>query len=230
MTRGLRVLACSPLIQRRPLERGPRRMFQMGPSVARALGQNPIGGWPLRAQIADVAGGRGDISNRPVAALEQRLRISNSKTRSYPGGGYRRIQPSYWRRRGPHACEPASLLGRRTARNDAAACQDEPIVALFFNSQDAPRARDRISGRDLLRTIATVNHRDAVPHTLDAIVSEHGPRVGGSGCFIRGGRFCPRHKRQLSRRGRREGIGGTCTRGGGSLLQLVEPCRETSNF
>jgi hypothetical protein len=32
----------------------------------------------------------------------------NSKTRSYPGGGYRRIQPSYWRRRGPHACEPAS--------------------------------------------------------------------------------------------------------------------------
>ena len=44
-------------------------MFQMGPSVARALGQNPIDGWPLGAQIADVAGGRGDISNRPVAAL-----------------------------------------------------------------------------------------------------------------------------------------------------------------
>jgi hypothetical protein len=154
----------------------------------------------------------------------------NWKIRSYPGGGYGRIQPSYWRRRGPHACEPASLLGRRTARNDAAACQDEPIVALFFNSQDAPRARDRISGRDLLRTIATVNHRYAVPYTLDAIVSEHGPRVGGSGCFIRGGRFRPRHKRQLSRRGRREGIGGTCTRDGGSLLQLVEPCRETSNF
>ena len=156
--------------------------------------------------------------------------FETSKTRSYHGGGYRRIQPSYWRRRGPHACEPASLLGRRTARNDAAACQDEPIVALFFNSQDAPRARDRISGRDLLRTIATVNYRYAVPHTLDAIVSEHGPRVGGSGCFIRGGRFCPRHKRQLSRRGRRKGIGGTYTRDGGSLLQLVEPCRETSNF
>jgi hypothetical protein len=207
-------------------------MFQMAPSVARPLGQNPIGGWPLRAQIADVAGGRGDISNRPVAALEQRLRISKLENSQLSW----RWVPSdsavlyYWRRRGPHACEPASLLWRRTARNDAAACQDEPIVALFFNSQDAPRARDRISGRDLLRTIATVNHRDAVPHTLDAIVSEHGPRVGGSGCFIRGGRFCPRHKRQLSRRGRRKGIGGICTCDCGSLLQLVEPCRETSNF
>ena len=123
-----------------------------------------------------------------------------------------------------------ALLGRRTARNDAAACQDEPIAAPFLNSQDAPRPRDRISGRYLLRTIATVNHGDAVPCILDAIVSEQGPRVVGSGCFNRGGRIRPCHKRRLFRRGRREGIGRTCARGGGSLLQLVEPCRETSNF
>jgi hypothetical protein len=134
------------------------------------------------------------------------------------------------RRRGPHACELASLLGRRTARNDAAACQDEPIAAPFVNSQDAPRPRDKISGRYLLRTRATVNDRDAVPCILDAIVSEQGPRVVGSRCFIRGGRFRPRHKRRLFRRGRWEGIGRTCARDGGSLLQPVEPCRETSNF
>ena len=110
--------------------------------------------------------------------------VTASGPQSYVGfAGYRRIQPSCWRRRGPHACEPASLLGRRTARNDAAACQDEPIVALFFNSQDAPRATDRISGRDLLRTIAIVNHRDAVPHTLDAIKSRStGP--GSSGLVV----------------------------------------------
>ena len=30
--------------------------------------------------------------------------------------------------------EPATLLGRRTAPNDAAACQDEPIAAPFLNS------------------------------------------------------------------------------------------------
>jgi hypothetical protein len=123
-----------------------------------------------------------------------------------------------------------ALLGRRTARNDAAACQDEPVAAPFLNSQDAPRPRDRISGRYLLRTRATVNQRDAVPYILDAIVSEQGPRVVGSGCFIRGGRFRPRHKRRLFRRGRRERIGRTCARDGGFLLQLVEPCRETSNF
>src|SRR5580693_2008920 len=113
----------------------------------------------------------------------------NWKIRSYPGGGYGRIQPSYWRRRGPHACEPASLLGRRTARNDAAACQDEPIAAPFLNSQDAPCPRDKISGRYLLRTRATVNHRDAVACILDGIVSEQGPRVVGSGRFIRRGRL-----------------------------------------
>jgi hypothetical protein len=133
-------------------------------------------------------------------------------------------------RPGPHACKPTSLLGRRTARNDAAACQDEPVAAPFLNSQDAPRPRDRISRRYLLRTIATVNHRDAVPYILDAIVSEQGPRAVGSGCFIRGGRFRPCHNRRLFRRCRREGIGRTCAWGGGSLLQLVEPCRETGNF
>src|ERR1700721_1812667 len=123
-----------------------------------------------------------------------------------------------------------ALLGRRTARDDAAACQDEPIAAPFLNSQDAPRPRDRISGRYLLRTIATVNHGDAVPCILDAIVSEQGPRVVGSGCFIRGGRFRPCDKRRLFRRGRCEGICRTCARGGSSLLQLVEPSRETCNF
>jgi hypothetical protein len=152
----------------------------------------------------------------------------NSKTRSDPGGGHRRT--SNRRRQGPHACEPASLLGRRSARNDAAACLDEPIAAPFLNSQDAPCPRDKISGRYLLLTRATVNHRDAVPCILDGIVSEQGPRVVGSGRFIRSGRFRPCHKRRLFRRGRREGIGRTCARGGGSLLQLVEPCRETGNF
>src|ERR1700722_14648524 len=125
---------------------------------------------------------------------------------------------------------PLALLGRRTARYDAAACEDEPIAAPFLNSQDAPCPRDKISGRYLLRTRATVNHRDAVPGILDAIVSEQRPRVVGSGCFIRGGRVRPCHKRRLFRRGRREGIGRTCACDGGSLLQLVDPCRETSNF
>ena len=37
-----------------------------------------------------------------------------------------------------------ALLGRRTARDDAAACQDEPIAAPFLNSQDAPCPRDKI--------------------------------------------------------------------------------------
>jgi hypothetical protein len=72
-----------------------------------------------------------------------------------------------------------------------------------------------------LRTIATVNHRDAVPCILDAIVSEQGPRLVGSGCFIRGGRFRPCHKRRLFRRGRRERIGRTCACDGGSLLNLL---------
>jgi hypothetical protein len=90
----------------------------------------------------------------------------------------------------------ASLATRAPDRSECdAACQDEPIAAPFLNSQDAPRPRDRISGRYLLGTIATVNHRDAVPYILDAIVSEQGPRVVGSGCFIRGGRFRPCHKR-----------------------------------
>ena len=142
-------------------------------------------------------------ARRCVAALGAGFGFRNSKTRSDPGGGHRRT--SNRRRQGPHACEPASLLGRRTARNDAAACQDEPIAALFLNSQDAPRPRDRISGRYLLRTRPTVNHRDAVPCILDAIVSEQGPRVVGSGGFIRSGRFRPCHKRRLFRRGRREG-------------------------
>ena len=130
------------------------------------------------------------------------------------------------------ACLRASLalLRRRTARNDAAACQDEPIAAPFLNSQDAPRPRDRISGRYLLRTIATVNHGDAIPCILDAIASEQRPRVVGSGCFIRGGKIRRCHKRRLFRRGRCEGIGRTCARGGSSLLQLVEPSRETCNF
>ena len=86
-----------------------------------------------------------------------------------------------------------ALLGRRTARDDAAACQDEPIAAPFLNSQDAPCPRDKISGRYLLRTRATVNHRDAVPWILDAIVSEQRPRVVGFGCFIRGGTVRPCH-------------------------------------
>ena len=103
------------------------------------------------------------------------------------------------------ASQPA-LLGRRTARNDAAACQDEPIAAPFLNSQDAPRPRDKISGRYLLRTRATLNHRDVLPCILDAIVSEQGPRVVGSGCFIRGGSFRPCHKRRLFRRGRGRGL------------------------
>src|SRR6202041_2455631 len=144
---------------------------------------------------------------------------------------YRRIQPSYWaQRRTARLRASLALLGRRTACNDAAACQDEPIAAPFLNSQDAPCPRDKISGRYLLRTRATVNHRDAVPCILDAIVWEQGPRVVGSGCLIRGGRLRPCHKRRLFRRGRWEGIGRTCARGGGSLLQLVEPCRETGNF
>ena len=50
-------------------------------------------------------------------------------------------------------------LGRRTVRYDTAACQDEPVAASFLNSQDAPRPRDRISERYLLRTIATVARR-----------------------------------------------------------------------
>jgi hypothetical protein len=36
-----------------------------------------------------------------------------------------------------------SLIGRRTASNDAEACEDDPIVALSFNSQYASRARDK---------------------------------------------------------------------------------------
>ena len=152
----------------------------------------------------------------------------NSKTRSRPRGGHRGTANR--RRPGPHACKPISLLGRRTAPNDASACQDEPIAAPFLNSQDAPRPGDRISRRYLLQTRATVNHGDAVPCILDGIVSEQGPRVVGSGRFIRGGRFRPCHKRRVFRRGGRERIGRTCARDGSSLLQLIEPCRETSNF
>jgi hypothetical protein len=176
------------------------------------------------AQKPDIPRRRDDVQQ----PLEQGFGFRNSKTRSDPGGGHRRM--SNRRRQGPHACEPASLLGRRSARNDAAACLDEPIAAPFLNSQDAPCPRDKISGRYLLLTRATVNHRDAVPCILDGIVSEQGPRVVGSGRFIRSGSFRPCHKRRLFRRGRREGIGRTCARGGGSLLQLVEPCRETGNF
>ncbi len=132
--------------------------------------------------------------------------------------------------KGPHACELASLLGRRTACNDAAARQDEPIATPFLNSQDAPRPRDKISGRYLLRTRATVNHGYAVPCILDAIVSEQAARVVGSGSFIRGGRVRPCHKRRLFRRGRREGIRRTCAGDGSSLLQLVKSCRQTGNF
>ena len=81
--------------------------------------------------------------SRSPRKLRRQEPTDSDVTTSYPGGGYRRIQPSYWRpRRGPHACEPASLLGRWTARNDAAACQDEPIVALFFNSQDSALTRN----------------------------------------------------------------------------------------
>src|SRR5579864_4380371 len=118
------------------------------------------------------------------------------------------------------------LSGRRTARDDAAAGQDEPVAAPFLNPQDPPRAGDRISERDLLLAIATVNYRDAVPHILDAIVPEQGPLAVESGCFIRGGRF----QRRSFRRDRREGIGRTWAREGGSLLQLAEPCRKTGNF
>jgi len=172
--------------------------------------------------------GHSATAGRCVAALGAGLRVSKLENSQRSWRRHRRT--SNRRRQGPHACEPASLLGRRTARNDAAACQDDPIAAPFLNSQDAPCPRDKISGRYLLRTRATVNHRDAVPCILDAIVSEQGPRVVGSGCFIRGGRFRPCHKRRLFRRGRWEGIGRTCARDGGSLLQLVESCRETSNF
>ena len=47
------------------------------------------------------------------------------------------------------------------------------------------------SGRYLLRTVVTVNHRDAVPYILDAIVWEQGPWVVGSGCFHSGGGSVP---------------------------------------
>ena len=201
----------------------PRRLSDAGPSAlasASVPGRRPK---PLTTPAVSFAMYQID---RVAVPLEQRLRVSKLENSQRSGGGLESTR----RRQGPHACEPASLLGRRTARNDAAACQDEPIAAPFLNSQDAPRPRDKISGRYLLRTIATVNHRDAVPCILDAIVSEQGPRVVGSGYFVRGGRVHPCHKRRLFRRGRREGIGRTCARDGGSLLQLVEPCRETSNF
>ncbi len=120
-------------------------------------------------------------------------------------------------------------LGRRTTRNHAAARQDDPIAAALLNSYDAPGPRDKIPARNLLRTIAAVNDRDAVPHILDAITLEQRPRVVGSGCFVRGGRFLSCHQRRLFRRGGREGLGRTCGRGG-SLLQLVEPCRNVGEF
>ena len=74
-----------------------------------------------------------------------------------------------------------SLIGRRTASNDAEACEDDPIVALSFNSQYASRARDKITRRDLLRTIATVDDCDAVPYILDAIILEQRARAIRSG-------------------------------------------------
>jgi hypothetical protein len=183
------------------------------------------------AQKADVAGGRGDISNRPVTA--HGAKASGFETRnSQLARRWISSDSAVLLAQTRTACLRASLalLRRRTARNDAAACQDEPIAAPLLNSQDAPRPRDSISGRYLLRARATVNQRDAVAYILYAIVPEQGPRVVGSGCFIRGGRFRRRHKRRLFRRARRAGIGRTSARDGGSLLQLVEPCRETSNF
>ena len=174
-------------------------------------------GWfPRDFEIASVSRGQGSPYQPPDA---WKFAHGHSVPRS----------PQIYTQRAPESAG-TEHLGCRTVRNDAAACHDEPIAASFLNSQDAPRPRDRISERYLLRTIATVNHRDAIPDILDAIVSEQGPRVLGSGCFIRGGRFPPRHKRRLVRRGRREEIDRSCAREGGSLLQLVEPCRETSNF
>ncbi len=128
------------------------------------------------------------------------------------------------------AIPAAALVARRTARNDAAACHDEPIAAPSLNSQYAPRPRDKISGRYVLRAIATVNHRNAVPYIFDAIASEQGPRVVGSSYLVRGGRFRSCRKRRWVRRGGREGLGRTCGRDGGSLLQLIEPRREASKF
>ena len=149
-----------------------RRTGQIDPKATFKIGL--VNG--RQAQIVDIPRRSGDVSNQPcrspfgakASGFETRKLAAIRRTSNGP-------------RQGPHPCEPASLLGRRTASNDAAACLDEPIVAPFLNSQDAPRPRDEISGRYLLRTRATVNHGDTVPCILDAIVSEQGPRVVGSG-------------------------------------------------
>ena len=68
-------------------------------------------------QIAVVPARRGDVLNRPTAALG--AKASGSKLEILAAIlaadiiRYRRLQPSCRRRRGPHACESASLLERR---------------------------------------------------------------------------------------------------------------------
>jgi hypothetical protein len=74
-----------------------------------------------------------------------------------------------------------SLIGPRTASNDAEACEDDPILASSFNSQHTPRTRDKITRRDLLRTKATVDDCDAVPYILDPIILEQRGRAVRSG-------------------------------------------------
>ena len=69
----------------------------------------------------------------------------------------------------PGAC---ALIGPRTARNDAERCHDDPIAALSLNSQYAPRPGDHVTRRDLLRTMAGANQRNAESYILDAIISE----------------------------------------------------------
>ena len=69
------------------------------------------------------------------------------------------------------------LIDPRTASNDAEACEDDPILASFFNSQYTSRSRDEITRRDLLRTIATVDDCNAVPYILDAIILEQRARA-----------------------------------------------------
>src|SRR5208337_1039288 len=137
--------------------------------------------------------------------------------------------------RGRKALEITALVGRvgrgrRTARNDAAACHDDPVAAPSLNSQYTPSSWDNVSGRYLLRAVATVNHRNTTLYILDAVISEQRPRVVGLGDLIRGGRFRSRRKRRSFRRGGRDGRGRTYGRNSGSLLQPVEPRRDVSKF
>ena len=120
-----------------------RRRRQLEPALAQSLFKRPPNvtalpcdpRWPLGAQGGHSATAGRCIKSTYSSPWSKGFGFRNSKSRSDPGGGHRRISSdSARRRRGPHARESASLLGRRTARNDAAACQDEPIAAPFLNS------------------------------------------------------------------------------------------------